>query len=236
MRKGFTLIELLVVIAIIAILAAILFPVFVRARSKALATQCLSNMKQHGLAFVMYTSDWDGFFPPDYHWKERLYPYLTTTELWKCPTRSYLDWWYGHGYNIGCPDCDPVVEGFVEGPFFQGFGGKNLGHIVQPADKILTVEWDRCVAGPPVGPTGLLRGGSLCYWAVCRVHMDGSNVLFGDGHAKWMNPDDYHSTTHHINSAGIPVDREGTELDPELIRVPEPVWRKYWDTEYLSTD
>jgi prepilin-type N-terminal cleavage/methylation domain-containing protein len=59
MRRGFTLIELLVVIAIIAILAAILFPVFAQAREKARQTQCLNNTKQIGLAFQMYCQDFD---------------------------------------------------------------------------------------------------------------------------------------------------------------------------------
>ncbi len=62
-RKGFTLIELLVVIAIIAILAAILFPVFSKARAKAQQTACLSNIKQVDLALLMYVSDWDSTFP-----------------------------------------------------------------------------------------------------------------------------------------------------------------------------
>src|SRR5579871_6638620 len=62
-RRGFTLIELLVVIAIIAILAAILFPVFAQAREKARQATCLSNLKQLGLAFLMYASDYDGNFP-----------------------------------------------------------------------------------------------------------------------------------------------------------------------------
>jgi prepilin-type N-terminal cleavage/methylation domain-containing protein/prepilin-type processing-associated H-X9-DG protein len=59
-RKGFTLIELLVVIAIIAILAAILFPVFAKAREKARQTKCTSNLKQYGMAMSMYAADWDG--------------------------------------------------------------------------------------------------------------------------------------------------------------------------------
>src|ERR1700751_5673294 len=62
-RRGFTLIELLVVIAIIAILAAILFPVFAQAREKARGISCLSNLKQTGLAFAMYVQDYDETTP-----------------------------------------------------------------------------------------------------------------------------------------------------------------------------
>jgi prepilin-type N-terminal cleavage/methylation domain-containing protein len=66
-RRGFTLIELLVVIAIIAILAAILFPVFSQARAKAYQAQCLSNQKQSGLAMLQYLQDYDETFPSSVH-------------------------------------------------------------------------------------------------------------------------------------------------------------------------
>jgi len=219
-HPGFTLIELLVVIAIIAILSAILFPVFARAREKARQTTCLSNMKQVGFAFFMYADDYDETFQSAYQWKSKLDPYVNNRELFKCPSRPDLPWFYGHGYNIGCPafmpTCDPVVA---------GFDGKRQSEIENPSDKILTVEWDRCLAGPPIGPTGLYRGDALCFWAVCRIHNGGSNILFGDGHVKWMNPNSFHSNTNHIDESGNPV-------PPTATAVPENVWRKYWDTAY----
>lgn len=88
-RNGFTLIELLVVIAIIAILAAILFPVFAQAREKARQVSCLSNQKQLGLAFMQYVQDYDEVFPSTYYygegWAEIIYPYVKSAGVYVCP-------------------------------------------------------------------------------------------------------------------------------------------------------
>jgi prepilin-type N-terminal cleavage/methylation domain-containing protein/prepilin-type processing-associated H-X9-DG protein len=97
-HAGFTLIELLVVIAIIAILAAILFPVFARAREQARRSVCVSNMKQIGLSIGMYLQDYDGIFPPGgpKAWTagknlrnllaEQLQPYCKNQQIFRCPS------------------------------------------------------------------------------------------------------------------------------------------------------
>lgn len=94
-RNGFTLIELLVVIAIIAILAAILFPVFAQAREKARQTSCLSNEKQLGLAFIQYTSDNNERYPSTPNsgdgWAGRIYSYVRSTGVYVCPDDSSND-------------------------------------------------------------------------------------------------------------------------------------------------
>ncbi len=104
-KRGFTLIELLVVIAIIAILAAILFPVFARAREKARITSCLNRARQLGVAFAMYRSDNDGRMPEDwyraedsnivYRWIHVTYPYINNYQIFQCPsleTAGDRDW------------------------------------------------------------------------------------------------------------------------------------------------
>jgi prepilin-type N-terminal cleavage/methylation domain-containing protein len=97
-RRGFTLIELLVVIAIIAILAAILFPVFARAREQARKTTCLNNLRQIGTAILMYAQDYDERLPPQavgaqpslaaFGWADLIYPYVKNEKVFDDPSAT----------------------------------------------------------------------------------------------------------------------------------------------------
>jgi prepilin-type N-terminal cleavage/methylation domain-containing protein/prepilin-type processing-associated H-X9-DG protein len=123
-RRGFTLIELLVVIAIIAILAAILFPVFAQAREAARKASCQSNLKQISLALSMYTQDYDEMLAsaninpvglPDgraFTWDWVVQPYVKNSGIFKCPSSSAVanpgDWPLTYGMNYRLPQFSPT--------------------------------------------------------------------------------------------------------------------------------
>ena len=111
-----------------------------------------------------------------------------------------------------------------------------------PEHKIVILEWDRCVAGPPCGKAGLFPPGveSLCFWSVCRVHFDQSNVLFADWHVEGMEPGKHHSRVDSADeTTGYPI-VDGTAYGPadpiwagagpEWV-VDEDTWRHYWDVD-----
>jgi len=129
MKKGFTLIELLVVIAIIAILAAILFPVFAQAREKARQASCMSNMKQLSLGELQYVQDFDEQYSGSWnnanaagnrvYYPEMIYPYIKNTGVFFCPDANDSD----HFNNDGSNNCtyNPITCGTKPNPP-NGFG------------------------------------------------------------------------------------------------------------------
>ncbi|MGD9494785.1 MAG: DUF1559 domain-containing protein [Armatimonadota bacterium] len=204
-RRGFTLIELLVVIAIIAILAAILFPVFARAREKARQTACLSNTKQIGLGLQMYVQDNDERLPRHYFpttmlvplpdgsgtwnymiWTQMIFPYVKNSDLFRCPSNAEnLNWasvtTYNYAYN------------------YYGHGYLNhatLASIRYPAELLFCLDGSSYIANPwpSTGqrPDRSLRtnpGGHYYIDAVKAWHNDGCNCVMADGHAKWYQYD-----------------------------------------------
>jgi len=187
-RRGFTLIELLVVIAIIAILAAILFPVFARAREKARQTSCLSNVKQINLGLLMYAQDFDETTAHRCEatpagnmgcYMTQVYPYVKNAQLFQCPSSAPR--LSSTGNRRGGL---PRTYGFnCRG---QGTsGGKMLARFQRPAETITILDTNGGLAKSRGGDQ---RSNGNCghnYWSINR-HNDGVNVGFMDGHAKWQ--------------------------------------------------
>jgi prepilin-type N-terminal cleavage/methylation domain-containing protein/prepilin-type processing-associated H-X9-DG protein len=191
-RRGFTLIELLVVIAIIAILAAILFPVFAKAREKAREASCLSNVKQIALAVLMYQNDYDGFVPlifydpPRTYWPLAIFPYLGQAVV---TTRNYG--------IFGCPSMR-WEHNWYSGAYSQYGMNYNLNQRFTNADGSVRVVRDVEIKYPAstvlTGESRYYHPTSLVYYGWYRVtsptgstrydHSDGANYSFCDGHAK----------------------------------------------------
>jgi len=204
-RRGFTLIELLVVIAIIAILAAILFPVFAKAREKARQTACLSNLKQLGLSIIMYAADYDETYPvefsvtldpatqPPFTWPNRLMPYIKNTQLFKCPSDSRAP-------AVDFAGCRPILESYAWNAFFgretdcddPDYPATTLGLAEVAAPAQCAMLWDDSADWFAAGYDAWYNtidnpdcAKSFDGEVLQGRHNGGDNLMFADGHAKW---------------------------------------------------
>ena len=201
-RGGFTLIELLVVIAIIAILAAILFPVFARAREKARQTSCLSNVKQLMTACLMYVQDYDECFCWGRHdtsamgdWYEKWAPYCANRQIFVCPSRkSGVGYSGGYGYNIRGSGGQATATGYDGfGYYYDNRDTWNDG-VVCLAD--IEAPSESIVIGAPGDNSYSAHGLYLITYSLGYLpvlHNGGGNYGFADGHAKWMRPTDVYA-------------------------------------------
>ena len=199
-RRGFTLIELLVVIAIIAILAAILFPVFAKAREKARQTSCLSNLKQLGTSVMMYVQDYDEMYPLDLStfgpsqipgtWPNRVMPYVKNTQLFKCPSD-------GRAPYADFAGCRTILESYCWNAFFGretncGYTAAtlSLGAVIAPSQCAMlwddSGDWDVAAYGGKFNTIDSADCAQSFDGAVLAGrHNGGDNFMFADGHAKW---------------------------------------------------
>jgi len=203
-RRAFTLIELLVVIAIIAILAAILFPVFGRARENARRASCQSNLKQIGLGILQYAQDFDERFPlavtggtsTPVGWADAIQPFLKSTQIYQCPSETtdpnsdpvsygYSDYWYNavlsRTSNTTGPNNVSVPISVVANATLTVMNGDGVAGSAASRSNGNTSGGNTDVNNP--GLTSATGFADSAY--IVNRHLEGCVLSFVDGHVKW---------------------------------------------------
>jgi len=193
-RKGFTLIELLVVIAIIAILAAILFPVFAAARAKARQATCTSNLKQISIGVTQYCLDYDGFGPsrtePSVQWSEKLGAYGlpwhnkagALNGVWQCTGGQYVSYYSMDSSRAGYYMANSGVMWSID-------QAKNPTDVVMVQESGVAMQPSTPSMYATQASTARPKGywSAWVYYPVATAHGDGNNAAYFDGHVKWAN-------------------------------------------------
>jgi len=225
--RAFTLIELLVVIAIIAILAAILFPVFARARENARRASCQSNLKQINLGALQYSQDYDEKFMPyalpygqvDNGWSVMIQPYLKSTQILQCPSNSSVD------------PTTPGAQGYSDYAINLSLSYdkvRSLSEIQESARIVQFVDeagtdasshhWTSGRGGADISGCG---GGALAtYRAGALIHLDGQNHAFVDGHVKWLKSASDNQSAKVYNLCTTDANTPASAGNPTLNPVP----------------
>lgn len=211
-RNAFTLIELLVVIAIIAILAAILFPVFAKAREKARTTTCLSNLKQLGTATMMYVQDYEETYPTQSSdpygsspyspvdgqknpsWFGGIQAYMKSVDAGVCPSAPWKEK-AGDSVptaNSRCSyDYNGLLGNFVSGQTANPMPVAGIAGVARPAETMMmqdqAITWSRSQPAPRwIGNQWQNPLSGDLFDANAKIHTGGFNIAYADGHAKWI--------------------------------------------------
>lgn len=208
---AFTLIELLIVISIVALLAALLFPVFARSRENANRSTCASNLRQIGLATLQYAQDYDQTLPPFSNngflgydgadgprWADFIFPYVKTAQIYDCPSAPLKTRLYpgGHYFDIATYSYGIIVPSLNR---TIGVAGRPLSEVEDTAGTLMFVEDGREEESGPETRGRLVPapGESL---DILSSRLDGTrhvgcalndinsyafNALYSDGHVKW---------------------------------------------------
>ena len=227
-KSAFTLIELLVVIAIIAILAAILFPVFARARENARRSSCQSNLKQIGLGILQYTQDYDEMFPAqststsnnyttatgaNISYAVRIQPYIKSYQLFKCPSAAD---------GTPAPTATDAISYPYNGvmtPTENGvYRSRSIAELKLPAQLIIVHEYTT-ISAALTRPRNTNPGPE---WnspinSIADInHFDGANFLFADGHVKYRRRDSVLSNEFGLDSTARALNYvPALTLDPD---------------------